>query len=104
MNKAKHSFAVLVLVLLCFCGGCGKEGGESDSSVPAAFRAVLLNEATFFCTDKFPESNRNAREFEGLLSEMPYGYDYARRIDRFAVVDLDGDAIPEVVLELAEYG
>lgn len=35
---------------------------------------------------------------------MPYGYDYARRIDRFAVLDLDGDAIPEVVLELAEYG
>ncbi|MCM1537097.1 MAG: hypothetical protein NC254_01720 [bacterium] len=68
-----------------------------------AFRDVLLNEAAVFCTDKFPKSD-GAREFEGFLSEMPYGYDYARRIDRFAVVDLDGDAIPEVVLELAEYG
>lgn len=105
MNKAKCLFAVLVLVLLCFCEGCGKERGESDRSVSSAFRDVLLNEATVFCTDKLPKSDTNgANEFEGLLSEMPYGYDYARRIDRFAVLDLDGDAIPEVVLELAEYG
>ena len=140
MNKAKLSFAVLILVLLYFCGGCDKERGDSENvgspadgkessdlqdtqmpdrsqdaivltpaqnddplSVPLAFRAVLLNEAAVFCTDKLLKSG-GAREFEGLLSEMPYGYDYARQIDRFAVVDLDGDAVPEVVLELAEYG
>lgn len=75
---------------------------EEPLSVTSAFRAVLLNEETVFCTDQLLRSGVG-REFEGLLSEMPYGYDYARRIDRFAVVDLDGDAIPEVVLELAEY-
>lgn len=104
MNKAQCSFAVLVLALLCFCGGCGKERIDEPLSVPLAFRAVLLNEATVFCTNKLPKSAAYITEFEGFLSEMPYGYDYARRIDRFAVVDLDGDAIPEVVLELAEYG
>lgn len=120
MNKAQFSFAVLVLVLLCFCGGCGKEREDSDSSqnaieltpsqndelpsVPSAFRDVLLNEAVVFCTDKLPKSAAYVTVFEGLLSEMPYGYENARRIDRFAVVDLDGDAIPEVVLEMAEYG
>ncbi len=142
MNKAKLSFAVLVLVVLCFCGGCGKERGDSENvgnpghgkessdlqntqipdssqdaieltspqnddppSVSSSFRDVLLNEAAVFCTDRFPKSDTNGvREFEGLLSEMPYGYENARRIDRFAVVDLDGDTIPEVVLEMAEYG
>ena len=122
----KKTFNILLILLLIgvWCVGCSdgtghvnENGGESSGinhieaplpekevtvSVTQAFREVLLNEATVFCTDKLPKSG-GAREFEGLLSEMPYGYDYARRIDRFAVVDLDGDAIPEVVLELAEH-
>ena len=69
-----------------------------------AFQSVLLNETAFSCTDEMPYGSEGTfRRFEGFLNEMPYGYDNAKGVCRFAIVDLDGDAMPEVLLELEEY-
>lgn len=67
-------------------------------SVVQAFRSVLLDEMPFSSmAPDFP-----MRHY-GVLSELPYGYDDKNGICRFAVVDLDGDAVPEVVGEIEKY-
>ncbi|MCH5257996.1 MAG: hypothetical protein J1D87_11935 [Lachnospiraceae bacterium] len=88
------------------------EGAQASSSqiddepvsVMQAFRSVLLNEAAFSCTDKVPKRNVNViREYNGFLNEMSQSYAYSEQVCRFAVVDMDGDYIPEVLLELDDY-
>ena len=77
---------------------------ESSVSAASAFRAVLLNETTFSFTDKRPFCYADAdMPWEGLLRDQPFGPPERRDICRFAVVDLDGDTVPEVVLEVEEY-
>lgn len=77
---------------------------ESSVSAASAFRAVLLNEMTFSCAGKTPHSYADTdMPWEGLLCDQPYGFPEQNTICRFAVVDLDGDAVPEVVLEIEEY-
>lgn len=78
------------------------QADEGPASVMGTFQAVLLNEAAFFGTDKIPYNNTNVfQPLNGFLNEIPYGYDGS--ICRFAIVDMDGDSIPEVVLELGDY-
>lgn len=77
---------------------------NTPMSVKQAFRLVLLNEKEFFCTDKVPyEYTGVIRDFQGVLSEIPYGYPEKTSIVQFAVTDMDGDTIPEIILEIDEY-
>lgn len=69
-----------------------------------AFQSVLLNETVFSCTDGRPYDNTNViQQYNGFLKDIPYGYQGMTNIDKFAVIDFDGDAIPEVILEIEEY-
>lgn len=77
---------------------------ESPISAVSAFQAVLLNEMAFTFTGKYPSCYIGAdMPWEGLLRDQPFGPPEGRDICRFAVVDLDGDTVPEVVLEVGEY-
>lgn len=77
---------------------------EESVSVMEAFRSVLLNEAAFSCTDKVPGDNINViQQFNGFLNEIPYGYKNPAQVCRFGIVDMDGDSMPEVVLEIEDY-
>lgn len=77
---------------------------ESPISAVSAFQAVLLNEMAFTFTGKYPSCYIGAdMPWEGLLRDQPFGPPEGRDICRFAVVDLDGDTVPEVVLEVEEY-
>lgn len=78
---------------------------ESVVSAASAFRAVLLNEMTFSCSGKLPHCYVDAdMPWEGILRDQPFGPPEQKTICRFAVVDLDGDTVPEVVLEIEYYG
>jgi len=81
------------------------QADDGPASVLGTFQSVLLNEVAFSCTDKVPECNTNViQQFNGFLNEIPYGFDSnPGQVCRFAVVDMDGDSIPEVVLELGDY-
>lgn len=77
---------------------------EEPVSVMEAFRSVLLNETAFSCTDKVPNCNVNViQEYSGFLNEMSHSYAYSERVCRFAVVDMDGDSVPEILLEMDDY-
>ncbi|MDE6673355.1 MAG: hypothetical protein K2K19_00880 [Acetatifactor sp.] len=77
---------------------------EPVVSVASTFRAVLLNEMTFSCSGKVPHSYVDSdMPWEGLLRDQPFGFPEQKTICRFAVVDLDGDTVPEVVLEIEGY-
>ncbi len=77
---------------------------EEPESIMEVFQSVLLNKMTFSCTDKVPDCNTNViHEFNGLLNEMSNIDAYSERVRRFAVVDMDGDSVPEILLELDDY-
>lgn len=77
---------------------------EESESMMKIFQSVLLNKRTFSCTDKVPACDTNAiYEYNGLLNEMSNTDAYSEYVCRFAVVDMDGDSIPEVLLELEDY-
>lgn len=65
------------------------------------FKVVLLNESIFFCTDKTPY-NSIVHQWNGYLNELTYG-DKPTIALQFAVVDLDGDSVPEIVLAIEDY-
>lgn len=80
------------------------ETDEESESIMEVFQSVLLNKRTFSCTDMVSACDTNViHEFNGLLSEMFNIDAYSERVCRFAVVDMDGDSAPEVVLELEDY-
>lgn len=66
-----------------------------------ALKAVLLNEITFFCTDKTPYYNL-VNQWNGYLNELAYDSNPIIT-PQFAVVDLDGDSVPEIVLAIENY-
>ena len=66
-----------------------------------AFKAVLLDEITFFCTDKTPYYNL-VNKWNGYLNELAYDSNPIIT-PQFAVVDLDGDSVPEIVLAIENY-
>lgn len=73
----------------------GKVPAENNSnSVAEAYKAVLQNKAEFFSTD----DSKNLLLNDFLVKEKNNGVIY--KITHFAVVPMDGDKIPEVVLEL----
>lgn len=72
-------------------------------SVDQAFTAVLLNEMPIFYTDKVPyQLTVVTSEYTDFLMNLPnlsYGKNEKMIISQFTVVDMDGDALPEIVLE-----
>jgi len=75
---------------------------DLKTSVMNAFCKVLCNEETLFCTTKSPYDDISIiQQGEGYLSEMPI--ENTMDIVKYAVVNMDGDIIPEIVLELENY-
>lgn len=70
-------------------------------STMQTFKAVLLNERTLLCTDKSPYNNLD-HEWNGYLNELAYDSNPIKT-PKFAVVDLDGDGVSEVVLAIEDY-
>lgn len=67
-----------------------------------AFCKVLCIEETFYCTTKLPYDDvAIIQQGDGYLHEMPIGN--TMDIEKYAVVNMDGDIIPEIVLELENY-
>lgn len=79
---------------------------QEEVILPAeeAFRAVLLNEKPlFYVENDVPYSDREIiYEYYDYLDEIPFN-DMPMVIPHFAIVDMDGDTVPEVVLELDNY-
>ncbi len=67
----------------------------SNNVVLEAYKAVLLNDAEFFSID-----NKKKLSLDDFLTNKEiYGADF--KVTHFTVLDMDGDEVPEVVLELA---
>lgn len=125
----KRKIYCLIFLMSIFLSACsGKEANsieqesENSGSVPSAsgptseakqndfvispnqaFASVLNNEKRFICTDKVPYMKKDfVKEYYGYLQELPCG-DQQMITPRFAVVDMDGDEIPEVILEIEDY-
>lgn len=67
----------------------------SNNSVLEAYKAVLQNKAEFFSTDN--KKNLYLNDF--LTNKEIYGTVF--KVTHFTVLDMDGDKVPEVVLELS---
>lgn len=65
------------------------------------FKGILLNKIPFFCTDKTPYYTI-VHQWNGYLNELTSG-DKPMIISQFAVIDLDGNTIPEIVLAIEDY-
>lgn len=72
--------------------------GSPDNPVLEAYKAVLQNKAEFFSTD----NNKDLYLDDFLTNKEIYGTDF--EITHFTVLDMDGDNVPEVVLELSVGG
>ena len=72
----------------------------STVSPVEALRKVLLNEAPFYCCTN-PGANEDM-DFEGYLKELPFNGG-SIVTPQFTVLDMDGDAVPEVVLAIDDY-
>ena len=66
-----------------------------------SLKAVLLNETVFLCTDKMMYDNI-VHQWNGFLNELTYG-NKQTITPQFAVVDLDGDNVLDVVLAIENY-
>ena len=67
----------------------------SDHSVLEAYKAVLKNKAELFSTD----SKKKIYLQDFLTNKEIYGTEFT--VTHFAVLDMDGDKVPEAVLELS---
>lgn len=77
---------------------------DRSISIAQAFKEVLLNRRIISCTDKDQYAwLKVVTDFEGLLKDMPYGYEGKNSVVQFTVVDMDGDRIPEIVLGIEDY-
>ena len=80
-----------------------KKENHPPASIANDFASVLENEAAFYCTYNIPYENRAViHEYRDSLKDITFG-EKPLNIQRFAVVDLDGNGVPEVVLEIDEY-
>lgn len=67
---------------------------NNNNLVLEAYKAVLQNKAEFFSTD----NKKNVYLNDFLTNEEIYGAIF--KVTHFTVLDMDGDKVPEVVLEL----
>ncbi|EOS34643.1 hypothetical protein C804_01476 [Lachnospiraceae bacterium A4] len=106
----KQLFILLLLLGICFLSSCGNRvqsnfeletiNDQSVSNAEKAFLSVLFNEETFVY-----HSNTQYDSYysmNGYLKDIPFN-DKTMEFSQFAVVDLDGDSMPEIVLAVEEY-
>ena len=130
--KKRVSIILLTLSMLCFTACGDMEGPKSVISTPEPSVAPAVTEAPAIVeTTPEPLQNLTAGELfssvmedkraiylsqlgyirqtelapskTGTISELQFGYENHYNIANFAVVDLDGNRIPEVILEVEEY-
>ena len=94
MNKL---LTILGLALLLPLAGCNVRTGKQAKAMEA-YHAVLLNEMTF-CDVSYPQNQHYT--LKDKFSDWDSDYGDPPFVERFAVVDMDGDGIPEVVLQFA---
>lgn len=82
----REDFSVVDPVDLLYAG---------DPHIPSALRSVLLGETTFYDVERGEYC---------YVSALPFSDDVAVKVSRFTRVDMDNDAIPEVVLWLERGG
>ena len=68
---------------------------DSDNEVTNAYKEVLQNNSEFYSTD----NKKNIKLNDFLTNEELYGAVF--KVTHFTVLDMDGDKVPEVVLELS---
>lgn len=130
--KKRISVILLTLSMLCFTA-CGNMKGPKPvistpepSVAPVVMEEPAIAEPTseplqnLAAAELFTAVLKNEREIPfselgahgqtdlntpktGTISELQYGYENHYDIANFAVVDLDGNTIPEVILEVEEY-
>ena len=87
MKKIIFLFCV---ALIAFASLVTPAASADSSEAMEAYKAVLQNKMVFYSID----DNKNYK-----LNEFDCGEDEPIGVERFAVVDMDGDGIPEVVLD-----
>jgi len=100
--------SVLLIFLLCISSTACSSAVAVNGKDPAidAYKNVLENKAAFVETtikEDFTTADKMRKFYlNDFLNGGPYGTnpEYPLKIRHFAVVDMDGDKIPEVVLEL----
>ena len=75
-----------------------KTQAVSDDPVLDAYNSVLQNKAEFYSTD----NKKNIYLNDFLTNKEIYGTNFS--VTQFTVLDMDGDKVPEVVLELSVDG
>ncbi|WIV12395.1 hypothetical protein [Proteiniborus sp. MB09-C3] len=119
--KTKIISALIVFLLSISITGCSSSDKNSDTSVPAnpsstsldsngenintqmlsndsvleAYKAILQNKTELFSTDNKKKLYLN----DFLTNEEIYGTIF--KVTHFTVLDMDGDKVPEIVLELS---
>lgn len=75
----------------------------AKTAIQQAFLAVLLSEQPFFYTNKYVGQDREVlHTYNGYLKELPFD-ERIMTFPRFSIVDMDGDDVPEIVLEMENY-
>mgnify|MGYP000023240895 FL=1 len=95
MRNRFYALFIATLIILGI-GGC-KNTQQADKSPMRAYQSVLQNKAQFFSTDA--KKDLNITQLNQAVSD-----DSSVKVDvtKFAIVDLENDSMPEVVLWLAE--
>jgi hypothetical protein len=100
--KIKIISVFLTFLLSISITGCSISKSEnaktqilSNNSVLEAYKAVMQNKAEFFSSDN--KKNLYLNDF--LTNKEIYGTIF--KVTHFTVLDMDGDNVPEVVLELS---
>ena len=106
----KQLFIFLLLLGICFLSSCGNRVQSNfeletinDRSIPnaeKAFLSILFNEETFVYNSNTQYDSYCS--MNGYLKDIPFN-DKTMEFSQFAVVDLDGDSMPEIVLAVEEY-
>lgn len=101
-KKVTVSFVLsLILLWLAMCAGAEAPHGTDTTFEEAmrAYAAVLQNESEFYCADGGDYYDPAEGRFT-LLHEYTESFEPPYLIETFAVIDLDQDGIPEVVLSM----
>lgn len=96
--KKNHVLCLLLLLIIFTLYAYQKSEGNGECLPLEVYKKVLENKVDFFSTDD--------KKYVCLNEVLNRYLDYSLKVRRFTVLDMDGDKIPEVVLELScgEYG
>jgi hypothetical protein len=95
IKNCMTALSLLLLLLAASCGGRQSKTSESpDSKKPADILTIFIKVLTSEITHTDAESKRTI-----LFKDYCNDNGLEEKYLRFAIVDLDGDGIPEIVLE-----